>query len=187
MSKIPVSPNAGFTLVELLIGMSLALMVMGAVLSSYLFLARNLARLANQQTLETQGRRALAYFAQDVRMASSLTSPSISSMTLTLPTTTVTYTYDSSADTLTRTPAGGTAQILAPNLQSFYFRYYDDSGSPYDNGSSPYTTQTNYLSGIKQVSMSFSSRLGSSSNGTQTPVHQAVSPRLIIRNRQLLP
>ena len=167
--------------------MSLALMVMTAVFSSYLFLGRNLARLANQQTLQAQGQRALAYFAQDVRMASSLTSPSASSMTLTLPTTTVAYTYASSAGTLTRTPASGTALVLASNLQSFYFRYHDDTGSPYDNGSSPYTTQTDYLTGIKQVSMSFSSRIGSSSNGTLTPVYQAASPRLIIRNRQLLP
>ena len=62
--------RAGFTLVELLVGMSLALVVMTGVLSTFSFLGRNLNRLANQQKLESEGRRALAYFAQDVRMAS---------------------------------------------------------------------------------------------------------------------
>jgi type II secretory pathway pseudopilin PulG len=187
VTRTPARPSAGFTLLELLIGMSLALMVMGAVLSSYIFLGRNLARLANQQTLETQGRRALAYFAQDVRMASGLTSPSVSGVTLTLPVASVTYTYDSSAHTLTRQVQGATAQILVSNLLSFYFRYYDDTGLPYDNGSSPYTTQTDYLPGIKQVSMFLTSQVGNSGNGTQTPVYQAASSRLIIRNLQLLP
>jgi prepilin-type N-terminal cleavage/methylation domain-containing protein len=64
--------TAGFTLVELMISMSLALMIIAAVLSSYLFLGRSLGRLVTQQTLDNEGRRALAYFAQDVRLASGI-------------------------------------------------------------------------------------------------------------------
>lgn len=48
----------GFTLVEMLIGLSLSLMVMAAILSSYVFLARNFTRslgvtyaVSNQTTL----------------------------------------------------------------------------------------------------------------------------------------
>jgi prepilin-type N-terminal cleavage/methylation domain-containing protein len=67
--------RAGFTLVELLVGMSLALIVMTGVLSTFSFLGRNLNRLANQQQLESESRRALAYFAQDVRMANALQAP----------------------------------------------------------------------------------------------------------------
>ena len=186
--------RAGFTLVELLIGMSLSLLIMGGVLSSYVFLGRNFTRSlgissANQPTLETQGRRALAYFMQDVRMASGISgTPSASSLTLTLPassgTTTVTYAYNSTARTLTRTPASGTALILLTNLLTspspFTFTYYDSSGNPY-------TSFTNYLTGIKQVSMSFSSQAGNSGNGTLTQVYQVASLRLILRNKQLLP
>jgi hypothetical protein len=35
--------------------------------------------------------------------------------------------------------------------------------------------------------MFLTSRVGNSGNGTQTPVYQAASSRLIIRNLQLLP
>jgi hypothetical protein len=191
----PASPGgrrraAGFTLVELLVGMSLSLLVMGAVLSSYVFLGRNFTRSLgiiskNQPTLESQGRRALAYFSQDVRMASGISgTPSASSLTLTLPasysTTTVTYTYDSAARTLTRTPASGAALVLQANLLSFNFSYYDSSANPY-------TSFTNYLPGIKQVSMAFTSQAGAGFNGTLSQVYQTASSRLIFRNKTLLP
>lgn len=63
----------GFTLVELLIGATLAAALMAAVLSSYLFLGRQLTRLAHQQTLETQARRTLGLFTQDVQRATGVT------------------------------------------------------------------------------------------------------------------
>lgn len=183
--------TAGFTLVELMISMSLALMIIAAVLSSYLFLGRSLGRLVTQQTLDNEGRRALAYFAQDVRLASGISgTPSASSVTLTVPsgatTTTVAYTYNSGTGTLTRTPASGTSLTLASNLLSFYFRYYNDTGTAYDSGSVPYTTQTSYMAGIKQISLTLTSQTGSANNGTRTAVNNFTSPRLLIRNRALL-
>jgi prepilin-type N-terminal cleavage/methylation domain-containing protein len=178
----------GFSLVELLVGMSLALIVMSAVLSSYLFLGRNLTRLVNQQAIETQARRTLGYFAQDVRMATDISSPSATGVTFTVKTSTGTtntvgYTYDSTAKTLTRkSPAStGTALILMNNISTngLTISYYDESGNPY-------TTYTNYLKGIKQIALSFTARAGSSVNGTQTQLLQISSPRLILRNRDLL-
>lgn len=196
MSISPFKKIAGFTLVEVLIGASLALIVMSAVLSSYVFLGRNFTRslglsASNQPSLESQGRRALYNFTRDVRMATGISgTPGVSSLTLTLPTnsgtTTVTYTYDSTAKTLTRTPAIGTAQILHTNLINLYFRYYDATGYPFDNSAEPYTTITNYLSSIKQVSIEFSSQAGSSVNGTLTQVYRNTSPRLLIRNKSWL-
>lgn len=182
-------------------------MVMSAVLTSYVFLGRNFTRSlginsANQPTLEAQGRRALAYFIQDVRMASGIDTtgvapkvvPSVTGVTLILPTstgtTTVTYTYDTTIPSnkkLVRTPAGGTAVTLHTNLQSFYLRYYDNAGRPYDNSSAPYTTTTDYWSSITQLSMSFTSQGGKSVNGTLTQVYQSDSSRLIIRNKPYSP
>jgi hypothetical protein len=181
--------TAGFTLVELLVGMSLALMVMTAVLTTYVTLGRNFTRLlgissSNQPTLESQARRTLAYFTQDVRMASGISgTPSATSLTLTLPTstgtTTVTYAYDSTAQTLTRTPASGSALTLHSGLLGFTFNYYDSSGNPY-------TSYTNYLPGIKQLSFTLTSQAGSSVNGTLTQVYETDSPRLLLRNKALL-
>ena len=181
------SSKQGFTLVELLIGATLSAAVMAAVLSSYIFVGRNLARLANQQVLETEGRRTLAYFARDIRLASGLSgTPSATSVTLSQPTstgtTTVAYSYNSGAGTLTRTPASGTAQVLLRNITAsgLTIRYYDTSGNPY-------TTYVDYLSGIKQISLEFSTQLGRADNGTQTKVYELASNRLILRNRTLLP
>lgn len=105
--------SPAFTLVEVLIGMSLALMVMTAVLTTYVTIGRNFTRSlgissANQPTLSTQARRTIATFAQDVRMASGLTvvstsptSPTSSRVDLIVPsaagTNLVTYYYNSTA------------------------------------------------------------------------------------------
>jgi type II secretory pathway component PulJ len=97
-------PGAAFTLVELMIGSALSAAIMAAVLSSYIFLGRSLGRLANQQTLETESRRALAYFTQDVQSAtgfSSTITPANYRLALTISTGTssviVTYYYNSTA------------------------------------------------------------------------------------------
>lgn len=208
--------NAAFTLVELIIGMTLSLMIMGAVLSSYVFLGRNFTRSlglssANQATLESQSRRTLAYFTQDVRMASGLDTtgaapnvvPSASGLTLILPTVSgtkyVTYYFNSTsldaslssytipANSLVRIDQStGVIETLQTNLLSLYFRYFDSSDQAYDNSTTPYTTATTYLPGIKQVSLAFAAQGGSSVNGTQTQIYSSASPHLILRNKQLL-
>jgi Tfp pilus assembly protein PilW len=172
---IPSRRNAGFTVAELIIGVSLSLIVMTAVLSSYVFVARAYTRtigfgVPNQPTLEAQGRRTLTYFSQDVEMTSAIGSPSASEVTLTVPnslggTKNVTYYYNSTsaavsiysvtvlANSLARIDrATNTALTLHTSLLTCVFTYYDDSGNPY-------TAYTDYLKGIKQVSMVFTSRL----------------------------
>jgi Tfp pilus assembly protein PilW len=183
-------PNCGaFTLVELLVGMSLALVVMTAVLTTYITLGRNFTRSlgissSTQPTLESQARRTLAYFVRDARMAIQISgTPSASSVTLQIPSnsnspTTVVYSY--SGGILTRTLSGGSAQTLHSNLLTCVFTYYDSSGNPY---TAPYT---NYLPGIKQVSLTLTSQAGSGANGTLTQVYRTDSPRVIIRNKALL-
>ena len=175
-----------FTLVELLVGATLSAAVMAAVLSSYIYMGRSLARLANQQTLETESRRTLSTFTQDVQMATGISgAPSASSVTLTIPSTTgsttVAYAYDSTAGTLTRTPAGGTALVLLRNITSsgLTISYYDGSGNAY-------STYTNYLTGIKQLMLQFSTQAGVSGNGSQTRIYQIASSRLVLRNRAYL-
>lgn len=212
-SRVPNSVRA-FTLVELLVGATLSAAVMAAVLSSYIYLGRSLARLSNQQTLETEARRTLGYFAQDVQSASGLTDTanlSDSRVSLLVPTATgnntVTYYYNATsaavpvtingtsvsmaATSLTRSVYDGTSvtsQTLLRNItdndattpKDLAIRFYDSSGNEY-------TGYTNYLSGIKQISLQFSTQIGSSANGTRTLVYQVASNRLILRNRGYLP
>ena len=117
----PGPAERGFTLVEVLIGAALSAAVMAAVLSSYVYLGRGLGRLTNQQTLETEGRRTIALFARDARMASDLvtvssspTSPASNRVDLTVPTATGTNTMQMhSVDT-----NAGTAISCAPSMMA---------------------------------------------------------------------
>jgi prepilin-type N-terminal cleavage/methylation domain-containing protein len=177
--------RTGFTLVELIIGMTLSAMVLTAVLSSYLFLAKSFIRLANQQVLETEARRTLEYFSRDVQMASGISgTPSATSVTLILPTssgtTTVTYAYNGSAGTFTRTGGGSTLVLVRSITASGLTIHY------YDSSSNEYISYTNYLTGIKQLSLVFSTQTGASASNTQTLVHQVASGRLLIHNSSLL-
>jgi len=217
-------PTAGFTLVELLVGVTLAAAVMAAVLSSYIYLARSLGRLANQQTLETESRRTLAYFAKDVQSASAISgTPGASTVALIVPTAagtnTVTYYYNANAydaatptddvtvngvtvpiqrQALTRCVYDGTSVSSLTLLRNItdnddsttsdlFIRYFDGSGNPYDNGSTPYTTvNTGALGGIKLLSLQFSMQLGAAGNGTQTLVYPVASGRQVMRNKAVL-
>lgn len=207
MTRTSKTNRSGFTLVELLIGASLSAAVLLAVLSSYLFLGRNLVRLGNQQVLETQGRRTLAYFAEDVRMASGLTDTgnlSATRVSLTVPTgtgtNTITYYYNNSAtatavsingtsvsmaaNALTRCVYNGTTVISLTLLQDITtgglsFRYYDSSANEY-------TSYANYLSGIKQIALEFGTQSGTATTGTLTPIHRVASNRMVLRNHAFL-
>ena len=201
--------RAAFTLVELLIGLSLSLIVMTAVLTTYVSLGRNFTRTlglssANQPNLESQARRTLATFAQDVRISSGISgTPSAASLTLTVPITTgtktVSYYINATAADVTVTLSGYSTTVAAQTLvrvdgstgatltlQSSLqvsgtnaFTYYDASGYPY-------TTYVNYLPGIKQVSFTITTQAGSSTNGTLTQAYKTDSPRLLFRNKTLL-
>lgn len=203
-----------FTLVELLVGATLSAAVMAAVLSSYIYLGRSLARLANQQTLETEGRRTLGYFAQDVQSASGLTDTvnlSDTRVSLLVPTaagtSTITYYYNSTTAPVTVTINGTSVSMAATSLTRCVYngssvssltllRNITDNNSStpkdlvlrfYDASGNEYTSYTDYLAGIKQLSLQFSTQLGNSGNGTRTLVYQAASNRLILRNRGFLP
>ena len=194
------SASKGFTLVELLVGMTLALMVMTAVLSSYVFLGKNFTRTlgissANQPPLEAQGRRAVAYFTQDVRAATGRTGTvSASEVTLILPTSSgtknITYYYNNGgattvysvpvlANSLTRIDRStSTGLTLQTDLLTCTINYFDSLGYPY-------TSYVNYLAGIKVLSLTFTAQTGSSINGTLTQVYEMSSAPLLLRNTPL--
>jgi hypothetical protein len=194
-----------------MIGVSLSMIVMAAVLSSYVFIARAYTRTigfgeANQPTLESQGRRTLAMLAQDVQVASGiLTSPaatyplSASEVTLIVPRATggtknVTYYYNSTASAVTVTknavsvsvPAKGLARIdwATSTSLTLHTSLLTCVFTYYDSNDRQYTAFTNYLIGIKQIALALTSQAGSGVNLTQ--VYKIASPRYVFRNKALL-
>lgn len=96
-----------FTLVEVMIATAISTFVLAGVLSAFLMLGRSGANLAGYSESETQIRRALEEFSQDVRMASNIVWHSPTSVTLTVPNNyvgqanLVTYAYDNATSGLT--------------------------------------------------------------------------------------
>lgn len=204
-----------------MIGMSLSMIVMAAVLSSYVYIARAYTRTIgfgepNQPTLESQDRRTLAIFAQDAQVAAGvLTTPtatyplSASEVTLIVPrptggTKNVTYYYNSgtTAATVTKNSVSATvsAKALAridwstspasvltlhTSVQSCVFSYFDTYTAIEMSGTArPYTSYTNYLTGIKQISFTLTSQAGTGTNLTQ--LYKVASPRYTFHNKGLL-
>jgi len=214
VTKSRPKPSAGFSLVELLVGVTLSGAIMAAVLSAYIFVGRNFAKLGHQQTLENEARRTLIYFGDDIRMASGLTDTanlSASRISLLIPTgigsNTITYYFNDAssaatvsingtnvsmaANSLTRCVYNGstvTSLTLLNNVTTagLTLRYYDSADREY-------TTFTNYLSGIKQVSLEFGTRLrvvrqASGSTDLSSYVnYSGASERLLLRNQGFLP
>jgi Tfp pilus assembly protein PilW len=132
-------PNAGLTLVELMIAGGIGSFVMTGVLSVVLMMGRSGMSASNYADMEAQSRRAVDEFAQDVRMASDLTWNSSTSVTLTVPDNyaangnKVTYALDTATTgptagsfyRLPGTTSSGSPRIaLARNVTSLTFMRY---------------------------------------------------------------
>ena len=180
---------AGFTLLELMVAMGISVVIILGVITAYLYLGRNLARLANAQTIDVAGRRTFYLFIRDVSSAKQLTNATATQITLTLSANkVVTYTYSSSAGTLVRTALPATApedvsdstDPRAPILSTvtaFNFNYYNMVGSA--------VTPSSSGAAVKAIEFAFTTTKGVAANGTQTS-YSAVSPRVLLRNKPLL-
>lgn len=168
----------GFTLTELLVGMSISGVIFAGILAAYTFLGRNLTRLVNSQHLEAATRRTFYVFNQDASAATQVTTATDTQVVLVIPsgasTKTVTYSYNSTFGTLTRTDATGSTTLLS-NLTKFDLNYFNKAGNAI----------TSSTVSVKEIELTFSSALGTSASGTQSQ-YTAVSPRLILRNKALL-
>ena len=184
--------SPGFTMVELLIGLVLAMFLTLAMLLSYTFLVRSLIRSSNQQQLEAQSRRALQMLSQDVHAATDVPSFSLSQdssqIILRLPNggstvdVTYSYSYDTAAGsgTLTRTVSGAPLTLLTGisrlSSSQTFFNYFDKQG----------LLVTNYPLGIKQIEViGFTATCGNPRIGTQSS-YTGASARLVLRSKHLV-
>lgn len=182
----------GFTLTEVLVSTMIAGIIMAALLSSFLFIGRNLTRQANYQILEAKGREALTYLRRDFALAQSVksgTTPSGNTVTLVMNSTggEVTYTYDSMLKNLQRHANFGAnpdIELLFNNnceIVSFGFSYHTTTGS---SPTGQISTGSYMPFSIKQVQATFTLQTPSREAPETRATYSCVSSRFLLRNRQ---
>jgi type II secretory pathway pseudopilin PulG len=142
-------PRAGFSLVELLISLTLVMILTLALLSSYVFIAQGDRSLLNYGDMNSQARKLLEQLGQDLRAATDVTNFTENSLALTVPTNAtatmtedVVWEFNSVDGTVTRQNTSTTA-TFARDVHTFSFYYA--------NGNNVETTS---LVEVKQVQLS---------------------------------
>lgn len=172
--------RAGFSLVEVMVSAAIGAGLLAAVLSTFLFVGRSGANLRNYSDMETQARKALEMFAEDVRQASAITWHSSTSLTLTVNSAAIGYAYNVNAATFTRTTSSGTTTLITGVMpSSFSFKAYNVAGAEM-----PLATAANLTaasSSTKQLQISLEA--SRSTTTVTTATNLVLSARYILRNK----
>ncbi len=172
-------PRAGFTLVEVIIGATLGTIILAGVLTTFLFLGRSGVNVQNYNDMESQARKSLELFAEDVRQASAIAWSSSTTVTLTVNTAPVIYTYDSGAGTFYRRDATGTRALLT-GVTSFTFKAYTITGAEITDFSTS-TARTAASKNTKQLQLTLEAARARTTLATAT--NTVLSARFILRNK----
>jgi prepilin-type N-terminal cleavage/methylation domain-containing protein len=174
-----VSRRAGFTLVEMMVGAALSSFILAGVLSTFLFMGRTGANIRNYSDMESQARRALEQFAQDVRQASAVSWTNDTTIVLTVDGASVTYAYSSGS--FTRRATTGTSTLLS-GITSFSFKAYSITGAEI-TGIGTTTTLASANLNTKQLQISLEAARSSTTVATAT--NTVLSARFILRNKRV--
>jgi len=131
--------NGGFTLVEISIASTIALMVLAGVLTTFIQLSRSFYAISNYAKIHKDGRRAVDYFSKDMRGVVGITAYSVTNLATTIPTNfassgvvtgskTVRYTYSKGAY-YRYDSATGFTDMLATNVYFLAYTLYDHVGN----------------------------------------------------------
>jgi len=123
------SKPRGFTLIELMIVLSISSIIIMMGVSSIMFITRSSASLANYIGMNKEGRVALEVISRDIRMAMDVNSASTTTLDIDVYgqggiTNNVYYTYDTDNKTIYR-ELDGTKEALMGNVESFSFNYFN--------------------------------------------------------------
>jgi Tfp pilus assembly protein PilW len=178
-AKPSATTDSGYTLVELMIGMSLWIIVITVTLVAWMFIGRNFRRMQNSQYLEAHARSTFQIFGNDVSTATKVTAATATGLTLTVPAGSVSYTYSSANGTLTRTDTTGTNTVLISDLTAFSFNYFSTTGTTAISSPS--------MPSIKKIELAFSSQISNASDKDQkVSTYSTISPRVALSNLPLL-
>lgn len=175
-----VRPHGAFTLVEVMVGATLASFILAGVLSTFLFMGRSGANLQNYSDMESQARRALEQFAEDVRQASAINWASSTTITLTVDAAAIDYAYDSATRVFARRAGGVTTTLITGiSAGTFSFKPYNVAGAEL-----PLATAANLTaagSSTKQLQISLEATR--TSRTVTAATNLVLSARYILRNK----
>lgn len=194
-AKFSQQPRAAFTLVEVMIAMTLGMMVFSGVIGTVLALTKASYNAENYANMEQEARKGLELFARDVRMANNIIWNSTSNISLRIPTapgvssyTEYNYFYSNGQFIRTQTyPTTGAAQTLLTGIDpaSFMLTGFKISVDP--TTLVPYSVD---LSNLAQAStdtkqLQLSVRLIRTRKFVMGSTGDVISARFILRNKQV--
>jgi type II secretory pathway pseudopilin PulG len=103
---------SGQTLVSTVIGLLIALLLLGSLAALYLFTARSFTDFANHMDLDNQSRMALDSMSRDIRQADRLATYATNQLSFLLGTNQVSFTYYSTNRTLVRATSSNSTVLL---------------------------------------------------------------------------
>ncbi len=131
--------RAGFTLVEVLVAAAIGALVLTAIMSTYIFSARSFAHVSNYTEMHGDTRRILDLMGRDVRASSAVTTALSTNVALRVPTAfsngsvvsnkTVSYWIQNGMVYRREVNTGTVTTMLATNVTSLTFSFYDSAGS----------------------------------------------------------
>lgn len=167
--------RCGFTLTELMVVMTMAVILSGAVFASFGFVLRSGLAIANYSDMTSEGRRGLEIFARDVRTAEDITDFSEQMLTLVLresdgTSSEVIYRFNEEEGIFER-EFDGDVRVLMNDVRQFHFRRFNVLRQPAENHLETKQIQLE-LSMVKRVLRRETSE-------------KVVSARYIMRNKQV--
>ena len=113
----------GFTLIEMMVGASLACMILFFLVLFFVFGIHSFAAMSNYSDLNKQSRYASDLLSRDIRLAPSVNGTSTSNTLVLNGSSGPTYAYSPTSRTLTRT-VSGVSQTLLKEVDSLRFTLY---------------------------------------------------------------
>jgi prepilin-type N-terminal cleavage/methylation domain-containing protein len=128
-----------FTLVEILIASAIGALVLGAILTTYVYCMKGFAAISNYAEIHEAGRITMDWFARDMRGVNAVTFWSSTNLVVTVPTAsgssgnvtsskTVSYVFKGGALYRADSSTGNT-DMMATNIYQLTFALYDHLGS----------------------------------------------------------
>ena len=132
-SKNKRSNKRGYTLIEIMVSMSIMSLVLSGVTSSFTFLTKSALGLGNYVVMNQDSRKGLELLSRDIRMASDILIMTDDNLVISIPTggggtKVIDYAYEAEQGRVFR-EEGGTSTSILKDIEDFDFKYYTFLGA----------------------------------------------------------